>query len=38
MKIKEKVRELTNAGLYVWQIARILNITEAEVVRLQGRS
>ena len=37
MTLKEKVRKLTNLGLYVYEIARVLKITEAEVVRLQGR-
>lgn len=35
--MKYEVIRLTNEGYFVWEIASILNITEAEVVRLQGR-
>lgn len=35
---KRMVQLYTNCGYYVWQIADKLGISEAEVVKLQGRS
>lgn len=36
--IYDEVQMLTFQGYYVWQIARILGITECQVVALQGRA
>lgn len=35
--LKEEVYRRLSMGEYVWQIARDLGISEAEVVRIQGR-
>lgn len=35
---RDQVMKLTSEGYWVWQIARMLNITECEVVALQGRA
>ena len=34
--MKQQVFELYCQGTYIWQIARILDITEAEVVAILG--
>lgn len=36
--MKEKVKKLTDLGYFVWEIAKILNISEYEVVKLQGKA
>lgn len=36
-ELKKAVLALTAKGLYVWQIAKLLDITEYQVVKFQGR-
>lgn len=36
--LRSQVMKLTSEGYWTWQIARMLDITECEVVALQGRA
>lgn len=36
--LSKAVRMLTEKGYYVWQVAKLLNLSEAQVVRYQGRA